>query len=576
MLPIFLSLFTTQINAATILYFQDFSNYNSNDWVLKKNTCKYNGQPSQWYIENEKIGFKVNGGSCQSFNILNNTSLLGKTDYSIKTDITIKNSTLMDRNLIIKYEDNLNWYGIHIFGNTIFLEKVVNGVEYFLPNRQTLYNFQPNLEYKIEAKIINNSFEILINDHLVLDVTDSNPNFGNHFVGLAASAGSVTQSEVFFDNFTVTIPDEEIDVPLVKQGTLPWGNMQYDSASLWAGNNNTISRWGCAITSASMILNYYNRNITPDILNNWLLSQPDGYIGNGLVNWMAITRFAKETSDANSPKLEYKRYGFDSNILSSEIESNRPSIIKIQNPTTLATHFIVAKGKTDSDFLINDPGFEKTNLSQYSADEHNNINTFTPSNTDLSYMLFLTDINTNLELKDTLGNIIQLDESIEGPFLDPIENSPSNTSPLKMYLLSKPIIDTYTLKITSDGQDFPFFQSFLYDPEANLVIKKIDTIPGSINTLTISNNENLEIIQEISIDKIIQDLQTANQNGLVGPKAYKLINTELLIAKNLYQKNKLIAYKAALVVTIKTIQKTNNIDPTVAKILIDEIRSLLN
>jgi len=45
----------------------------------------------------------------------------------------------------------------------------------------------------------------------------------------------------------------------------------------------------------------------PSSINTWLLSQPDGYIDSGMVNWLAITRLTKVINEQYStPKFEYK------------------------------------------------------------------------------------------------------------------------------------------------------------------------------------------------------------------------------------------------------------------------------
>lgn len=74
-------------------------------------------------------------------------------------------------------------------------------------------------------------------------------------------------------------PFPSLNVTDLKQYTGGWENDIYDTIS------GTIKQFGCALTSASMVLKYHGfSNTNPKILNNWLISQLDGYLTNGLVN----------------------------------------------------------------------------------------------------------------------------------------------------------------------------------------------------------------------------------------------------------------------------------------------------
>jgi hypothetical protein len=53
------------------------------------------------------------------------------------------------------------------------------------------------------------------------------------------------------------------------------------------------------------------KELNPDTLNNWLITQKDGYIGNGMVNWLALSRLSKQAISINNitefDALEYNR-----------------------------------------------------------------------------------------------------------------------------------------------------------------------------------------------------------------------------------------------------------------------------
>jgi hypothetical protein len=191
-----------------------------------------------------------------------------------------------------------------------------------------------------------------------------------------------------------------------------------------------------------MILQHYGVNtpegveMDPNTLNGWLLSQTDGYIGPGLINWIAVTRYVRESYDENqSPtKLEF-------------IRSYLPTPPHLPAILGLPGHFVVAHGQDDVSWNINDPADEaKKTLAKDSAVQ--SINRYVPSNTDLSYMLFVTNPSVNLTLRDQSNNLTPLswtDEYLQ----DDIDGM--LTQKKRVAILAKPSNGTYHLSVTQDG-----------------------------------------------------------------------------------------------------------------------------
>jgi hypothetical protein len=71
-----------------------------------------------------------------------------------------------------------------------------------------------------------------------------------------------------------TEPDRYLEVDNLKQYSPQWKDLEYDSASSWAPLEPTIESWGCALTSASMVL----RKDGNFILGNTSLQFSDGTI----------------------------------------------------------------------------------------------------------------------------------------------------------------------------------------------------------------------------------------------------------------------------------------------------------
>ena len=141
-----------------------------------------------------------------------------------------------------------------------------------------------------------------------------------------------------------------LDVPLLKQTNAAWKSRIYDSANLWSPRDPSINAWGCALTSAAMVFNYHGLKklpsgiaLTPSTLNDWLKTQKDGYVGNGLVNWLALTRLSKQSVSVNNI------FSFDALEFSKLIPGSISGIkIDLSNNITDILeepgHFIVAKG----------------------------------------------------------------------------------------------------------------------------------------------------------------------------------------------------------------------------------------
>ena len=89
-----------------------------------------------------------------------------------------------------------------------------------------------------------------------------------------------------------------------------------------------------------MVFKYHGINELPDgtflnpgTLNNWLKSQPDGYIRNGLVNWLALSRLSRLAKSINGISsfnaLEYSRInGYSPTQLTTDISNGMPGILE--------------------------------------------------------------------------------------------------------------------------------------------------------------------------------------------------------------------------------------------------------
>lgn len=292
----------------------------------------------------------------------------------------------------------------------------------------------------------------------VIKVGNQNKLYYSGFDGSKWQIGLATKGQAGID----------LNVPLIKQYDLPWGNKVYHSANLWAIDNPYIGHWGCALTSAAMILQDNNITtlpngtaLTPDSLNEWLLSQKDGYVSNGWVNWLAISRLSKyAVQSGRNPNFGYEALEFnrissaDSTTLLADLQNNQSDILEEPG------HFVVSKGQTGSDITINDPYFDRTSLLSY-GNTFLTLNRFTPSNTDLSYMLITTSPTISLSVKDEHGQTLAT-SYVQQPITDPYNPSHTNGASSFLYF-QKPQNGQYTVTVSGDKQQIYTLHEYLYD-----------------------------------------------------------------------------------------------------------------
>ncbi len=270
-----------------------------------------------------------------------------------------------------------------------------------------------------------------------------------------------------------------LSVSDIKQYSSPWGSQTYDSANVWS-NNPTINRWGCALTSASMVLKYWGHNINPDQLNTWLKSQSDGYLWNGLLNWLAVSRYTKQHDSISTPTLEYRRLPATLGNIETEIGNGRPSILKLPG------HFVVGKGYEDGgNYYINDPATTQSTLGYYN-NSYLALNQFKPSHTDLSYILLTINPEYTLSVFNSLGNMVG-EFNLEEPLLDQVGGVSTSGSSLGMYILPVPDNGTYRVEIVGPSGIYTL-NSYIYNTDGDV------TLTSFSDTIETGKTDKIEIV----------------------------------------------------------------------------------
>lgn len=328
-------------------------------------------------------------------------------------------------------------------------------------------------------------------------------------------------------------PLPNLGVEDIKQYSSPWNSEIYDNATKWS-KNPTIERWGCALTSATMVLRYYKYNIWPNTLNNWLKSQPDGYLRNGLLNWLAISRYTFINQSSVSPILEYRKLLGNSAILTNELKANRPAILRVPN------HFVVAKSQLSSTFGINDPAFkERVTLGSY-GNSFEALHSFQPSHTDLSYILLVVDPNINLKVFNSSNQEVTGYFSSEDPLRDDLISSVSGTN-LNVFLYPTPQNGNYKIEVNGPSSVYTL-DSYFYDKDGNSTQSSQQSLilENQKDTFQVSygGKENA-VKEEMTIDSILKDLESAYKLGKIKNKHFYIyLKLELLTVKQLLKKYK--------------------------------------
>lgn len=278
-------------------------------------------------------------------------------------------------------------------------------------------------------------------------------------------------------NVSITYGDalEVNDFPYLSQKDPLWKDVVYDNASVWAGDQaNTIERWGCAITSVAMVLREYGVKMpngdeaNPDKINDWLLSQPDGYIGNGLLNWLAISRMTRESRESGhaDKDLEFTK-SFASP--SDELTAGLFPIIDEGG------HFVTLFDQSEDSYLLNDPN-NATRSSKLKSELIRSVNTYYPSNTDLSYIMIVTDplIDINATYSGSAVGT-KYDEEISD------DVGSGGTGPGRILYIPKPSAGDYTLTVSNTKSDEGPIKIYSYDTNGNVDVTTQPVTPGSSN-----------------------------------------------------------------------------------------------
>ena len=136
--------------------------------------------------------------------------------------------------------------------------------------------------------------------------------------------------------------------PLYKQCDSRWGSDRLGTSS------NTICSAGCLMSSVSMVLADCGKTVdgttsTPKSLNVWLRNN-GGYASGDLFVWGSVTKFGLSFVTKTSTHSQIDSY----------FKSGHAVILNVNN----GGHWVLMTGISGTNYLVNDPGFERTSYPQ--------------------------------------------------------------------------------------------------------------------------------------------------------------------------------------------------------------------
>ena len=165
-------------------------------------------------------------------------------------------------------------------------------------------------------------------------------------------------------------------VPHFWQGDPRWGGCA-------VGTGRSMACIGCGVTSISMVLAYFGKNIDPGSLNQWLIRN-GGYVGCA-VNWhVAFQAHPNEGSRLAVNNPMYTNARDFRRILLARIEKNLPTLVDVdygRDRDQIGNHYVVISGCTpDGRLIMNDPATPAGNGARHWQDRQNCIETTTRAN----------------------------------------------------------------------------------------------------------------------------------------------------------------------------------------------------
>ena len=276
-------------------------------------------------------------------------------------------------NVIYDYMNHTEPGKISIFLNPSITGNVFNVGGYVTGNRNvtmTAYNFDGVPVGNVETGGANNSS--VGTPNMLLEITTLEPISKVIFFNGGERGNTYTVDDFFYSSEqSCQIPN----VPIYKQSNPNWGNDYYGGSESkpWydpdRGGIALLKNWGCALTSAAMVVSYHGSQqngftTTPKLLNEWLRKDENkGYSG-GSILWDRVAAYAR----ANGVNLYYYPGTVRNEGVVNTLLCNNSPVILNTTTSPYAGHWLVAYGQSTTDsWAVNDPGGHNLTTLNYNA-----------------------------------------------------------------------------------------------------------------------------------------------------------------------------------------------------------------
>lgn len=412
-----------------------------------------------------------------------------------------------------------------------------------------------------------------------------------------------------------------LDVPKFYQNATSTLSDPNWPAEIYDFTNKTISQKGCALTSLAMILNYHGATTTPDTyestnpftLNEWLKGTSGyaispKYLGNIL--WEKIDNYSNKVSYFKLAELtslqtfDCTRGNLDwcKTVLDNDLIAGRPVIIYTRFTTATSTHFVVATGKIDDSWYINDPlklpppRITPTKLSDY---PYGNIifglRRFIPEPTiNPSFIYFYLASPAELIVIDSQGRKTGFDPTTQTYYYEisnavyyeeRLDNDETGEPgiPIKVLNIGQPGNGIYTLQVIGIDSGSYELGMNASDMNGSSTIQLVSgvTKPNFVSEYTIDYTStpgvSIPIEHHIIIPDIITEIEIGrslnliDNEGIKNSLVQKLKNAEKKLNQN--QTKAAVNILRALINEIKA-QSGKHINSGIAAILIEDVKSV--
>jgi hypothetical protein len=615
------------VRAENVIFTENFDNYAINStpssWYQQRNyqwgdmakPCMNGNTPASWNIvtdpidaSNKMVEIKLSGPPCQLEISPINLVIPNLSNYKYSFDMMFEGGTNKDRNVVFRFLKGDQWYGLKMTNSTQ-IELIKVNIAGYSHLGTTTYDksFNAHTKYNFAIETINNVISLYINKELIYQVTDQEPILDSGTIALQASIGSLGDTDTFFDNIVVTDLSKPkihlLNIPFFSQIDPQWGSKTYDSATKWASTNHQgIKDWGCALTSATMVLNYQGftktpdglKSTAPDTLNEYLIGTKKGYSSYGHIIWPEIANYANSalTNGYASPSafpLAFEYPSYSKTDVLNDLIATKSGILRIITNAHSAdtaddddTHFVVASGWDDeNNIYIADPLQSTYNATQsgiaYPGKELSKYGRFVASK-DPSYFWFY-----NHDLSSTLK--VEKNGQIGSSFVDTVGSGDGETSshPSWAYVLPKPEAGTYSISATSTESKIIPLEMYVFDRTGKSIVltPKFVTISQGRTATLQYNKENVNN----TVFTINSTFSTLKQTVTYVFSKYKhlkkfipITNQVVGVIEKTFQKNQWVSYTMLKTFNdqIEQYQRHQIISSNDADLIFDEIDRVMN